>query len=413
MGNQPFSSVEDPLTRKYVKLDPISVTTLMKYLRRVTLKVEEVIRNSLPSKFGLILDGWSEGSRHYIAIFACYDHNGKADTPLLAIAPPFDEQNYGADSHVAFIGDVLGLFSKSFGNLTYMVADNAPVNKSIADKIGIPMIGCASHRFNLACKIYLEPYEPVLSKVDKLMSTLRTIKQAGKLRTKTDLEPIKRNVTRWSSTHRMLKRFFELIDFIDTEDGILAEFIPNAVEQIQLKKIMADLDQLDCLTTHLQDSEKDLQDVRLMFDACIERYPMMQSYLARDAKIVHSQAFEDGIVKVIAGDIETLTETEKCALESFLDSASQRTVDSSPERNNFFVIQALKGKKKMKVDSPYPDLKHIPPTSNIVERLFSSARRVLTDYRKSMSPYSFECVMFLKSNRKLWDLSLVAKVMEN
>jgi hypothetical protein len=42
------------------------------------------------------------------------------------------------------------------------------------------------------------------------MKTLSNIKQAGKLRKKTDLEPVKRNVTRWSSTYEMVKRFFEI-----------------------------------------------------------------------------------------------------------------------------------------------------------------------------------------------------------
>ena len=58
------------------------------------------------------------------------------------------------------------------------------------------MIGCASHRFNLACKSYLQRYEPTLSKINSLMVTLRNVKQAGKLRTKTALEPVVRNDTR-------------------------------------------------------------------------------------------------------------------------------------------------------------------------------------------------------------------------
>ena len=54
------------------------------------------------------------------------------------------------------------------------------------------------------------------------MKTLCNIKQAGKLRKKTDLEPVKRNVNRWSSTYEMLKHFFEIKAFIDDEDPDLA-----------------------------------------------------------------------------------------------------------------------------------------------------------------------------------------------
>ena len=74
-------------------------------------------------------------------------------------------------------------YGKSLGNLIYLVADNAAVNTRLADLLGIPMIGCASHRFNLACKKYLESSENVLQKIQSLMTSLRQVKQAGKLRT--------------------------------------------------------------------------------------------------------------------------------------------------------------------------------------------------------------------------------------
>ncbi len=59
------------------------------------------------------------------------------------------------------------------------------------------------------------------------MKTLRNMKQAGKLRKKTDLEPVQRNVTRWSSTFEMVKRFFEIKAFIDDEDSALACNLPS------------------------------------------------------------------------------------------------------------------------------------------------------------------------------------------
>jgi hypothetical protein len=75
-----------------------------------------------------------------------------------------------------------------------------------------------------------------------------------------------------------------------------------------------------------------------------------------------------------------------------------------------FVQKALMNKRRKVSYSEYANLTYIPPTSNIVERLFSSCRLVLTDYRKSMTPYTFECIMFLKVNRNYWDINLVSKV---
>ena len=58
--------------------------------------------------------------------------------------------------------------------------------------------------------------------------------------------------------------------------------------------------------------------------------------------------------------------------------------------------RALKNKRRRKVISDeYSCLTFVLPTSNAVEWLFSNARLVLTDYHKSMTPYTFEDVMFL------------------
>jgi hypothetical protein len=52
------------------------------------------------------------------------------------------------------------------------MADNAAINTCLADLLEIPMIG---HRFNLACKSYLQKYETTLSKINSLMVTLRNV----------------------------------------------------------------------------------------------------------------------------------------------------------------------------------------------------------------------------------------------
>ena len=78
--------------------------------------------------------------------------------------------------------------------------------------------------------------------------------------------------------------------------------------------------------------------------------------------------------------------------------------------NLSLVQKALKNKKRKVIFNEYSSLNYVPPTSNVVERLFSNARLILTDNRKSMSPYTLECVMFLKINRDYWDIDLVAKI---
>jgi len=45
------------------------------------------------------------------------------------------------------------------------------------------------------------------------------------------------------------------------------------------------------------------------------------------------------------------------------------------------------------------------------ERLFSAAKHILTDVRKSTSPVLFEAILFLKHNRALWNERTVGKAM--
>ena len=91
-----------------------------------------------------------------------------------------------------------------------------------------------------------------------------------------------------------------------------------------------------------------------------------------------------------------------------MENSNIQTLSSA--KPSSLAVAALKTKKRKIVPSSYNNVSQIPPTSNIVERLFSSARLVLTDYRKSMTPYTFECVMFLKFNRNNWDNVLVSKI---
>ena len=59
MTGLPFNHCENILTRKYTNLAPISKATLLKYMEKLTKKVENKIRTILPEKFTLIFDGWS------------------------------------------------------------------------------------------------------------------------------------------------------------------------------------------------------------------------------------------------------------------------------------------------------------------------------------------------------------------
>jgi hypothetical protein len=312
--------------------------------------MEKRIAHDLPDKFGIIIDGWKDGTTHCIAVFASYsDANGEGQYPLLSIAP--DEQYFTAKTHKAFIIDVLELYGKGLANLVYLVGDNAPVNTCLSDLLEVPFIGCASHRFDMACKKYLEDYEESLSKISCLMGTLRNVKQAGKLRTKKKLSAVLRNDTRWSSTFQMLKRFLEIKDFIDGNDRALAVNIPSGLEMVTLQEVMTDLEEFESATKLLQNCKRTLLEVRAIFDGLLEKYPNMHHYISSDSSFVHSPAFENGIVKVQSEQLDDMSPEEKELLEPFLQSNIPTIV--SPTKPTSLSAQALNRIKKRKIIAQY------------------------------------------------------------
>lgn len=138
-----------------------------------------------------------------------------------------------------------------------------------------------------------------------------------------------------------------------------------------------------------------------------KKFIQLLSYLDSDASIVNNKSYESAIVKVIDGRENDLSISEELTLGPFPKRVS--AIVPSPEKPRG-ILQVLHAKKRKVCASKFVDLSYIAPTSNVVERLFSSARLVLTDYRKAMTPYTFECVMFLKFNRKYWDLRLLGKL---
>ncbi|ETP01333.1 hypothetical protein F441_21409, partial [Phytophthora nicotianae CJ01A1] len=96
------------------------------------------------------------------------------------------------------------IIAKEMGNLFGIMfngwsRDNCNTNRSIATKLGVPLIGCASHRFNLTVKKFLTEHERLLQQVNDLMLQLQHPNNATELSKLIPLRADKRNVTRWSS----------------------------------------------------------------------------------------------------------------------------------------------------------------------------------------------------------------------
>ena len=335
----------------------------------------EKLKSELPSKFGIVIDGWSEGTTHYFGVFAAYSKNGESVQRFLTIAPPFDETSFTAQVQAAFIVDVVELLDRQKSDILFLVADNTNTNPRTAEILNVPFIGCASHRFNLAVQKYLVDYDLVISNINQLMHSLCSLKRAGKLRQLTHLEPIVMNVTRWSSKFTMIKRFFELEENIkEMRDPARNRLMPSGFDVEALKRLQKDMKKLDKVTVKLQNSSITLLEVRDLFDETIKRFPSMGFYLAPNANIVKNSKFENAICKLLTNSTSDLNLIEATLLAPFLNNNLVPAVQTaiSESDNDDDIIEAAK--KRRKVESRYRDLAYIPPTSNVCERLFSAAR---------------------------------------
>ncbi|ETI47087.1 hypothetical protein F443_08620 [Phytophthora nicotianae P1569] len=172
LGNLPLSFCESRLSRRYTNLEPISVETLRGSLESVTRSVERAIAADLPERFGIIFDGWSHASEHFIAVFAWYEVDEAIRCPLLSMAPLVNEEtdDLSAATHQAFLRTMLLRdYNKRLEQCVFPVGDNCSVNRRLATLMGVPLVGCASHRLNRAVAAELSEHAEDLDLVQTLM----------------------------------------------------------------------------------------------------------------------------------------------------------------------------------------------------------------------------------------------------
>ena len=85
---------------------------------------------------------------------------------LLSFSPLLEDAfDFTAESHKSYLEYVLKLFNKSCANVVCLVGDNCSTNKRLAELMGVPLVGCASHRFNLACQRFLDKIKVEIERV--------------------------------------------------------------------------------------------------------------------------------------------------------------------------------------------------------------------------------------------------------
>ncbi|KAG2786613.1 hypothetical protein PC116_g10761 [Phytophthora cactorum] len=278
----------------------------------VTKVVEITIGKEMPVDFGLILDDCSFGTEQYQGVYGCYETPSGPQYPLLSMAPVMDEpgDHLTAEGHLMAIERFLPFFGKTIQGVKFLVGDNCAVNKRLAKLMKVPLVGCASHRLNLAVRDFLRPHESALEEVQQLMRKQRTLNQAAKLRyanfvicdlvsqffywhlywtkivcvfnrVKTPLVSVLRQDTRWSSTFSMLDRYFRLREFLSADDEDIADLLPSRSVHRKLEDLLSKLRFVESISKKLQSDGLTLLDARYLFDGLLEQRPSFSNYLCK------------------------------------------------------------------------------------------------------------------------------------
>lgn len=135
-------------------------------------------------------------------------------------------------------------------------------------------------------------------------------------------------------------------------------------------------------------------------------------HIASDATIVTHPSFERGVVKLLRGEEERLTRDEKRALTALMKPGETgiNTTDND-ERIAPAILMAGRLSKRRNIQqcsSRYIDPSFMLGSVVGAERLWSVAKKILTDNRQLMPPQLFEAFLFIKVNDRFWYALIVS-----
>eukprot|EP00171_Calliarthron_tuberculosum_P002661 IDg2661t1 len=413
----PVCAVQDSEFRSFSKFNvEISKATMVDVIFKLVEMVERYITEELSNTRGAIIyDGWTVNGMHYVGLFTSYIRAvptrvsstfQEAHTPtmtLLAVSPMSQitdggEQNgdaettkFNAEAHVKFFRDVFELYKCDFDKwCVCLVGDNASTNLRTAKLCSKPHVSCTSHKLNN--------------------------ENAAILRNLTELRPVMHNQTRWSGKFNMLQRFERLRDeLISASQDVNADIhIDDSAHFLRkVTKYRTILGEINVVTKVLQKENSVLAMCRDSLDCLIEaveeqkNIPQARLYGCMLGKkyIGQSTTFEKAVVKIQKGLKNELSASEKFAAKCLL---VHETADEGESPKKIVSMQEMltKRRKVQSLKISYINCDFILGSVAIVERLWSCAHYIYSDYRRSMTPQLLEALLFLRANERLWDAQL-------
>ncbi|GFH44601.1 hypothetical protein CTEN210_01075 [Chaetoceros tenuissimus] len=434
--------------------------------KKISAEMKEAGRGAL------MYDEWTKNGYHYVGLYAVYMRLVKAvvegkeiqelvpEIVLLSVAPMHnyvDEDDddviaadFNAELHAKHFRAVLDQFYDINIDDWCMcvIADNTSTNRKTARLLGLPHIGCLNHLLNLDINDWVKEDASLSELVEhlrKVMKEAKNLKNIGRLREFTHLAPYLNNATRWSGIRIMIERFLkirEALRQVAEDERTELQVDTSAAFADRCTKYLNYMVEIDSVTKKLQERCLPFCDGRIMLDDIASRVDRHNNgpnanhtkkfygcnFEARRTKLedcpeqhkrLHPDAdFERGVFKIQTKRINELTADERQACARLLvqregeesDEEEESSNDSDSDDGAIATLQRQRERLGRQDDLPeYGDLSFILGSAAEVERLWSHAKHILTDERMGMMhPINFEAVLYVKMNRRFWDIVDVA-----
>ena len=344
---------------------------------------------------------------------------------------PTEAVTFNAETHVKFFRETFDVYGIDLDSWCLcIIADNAKVKFKIARILQKPIVGCASHKLNLEINYMVRNTSPlniVILAVHDVIKYVKTrLRSAATVRNLTDLRPVMHNETRWTGKHHMLKRFIEIKEaLVSACENADVEFMAtsNPAFTNRVTKYEKMLGSINVVTMELQRKGATISECRDALNSILEAVndeKAMKSaplygcrlegkYLSVDSTIVECPNFENGVTKILNKEENKLSDVEKHAVRNL-----RRNIPTYEDESVSPIFMSMRERlaKRRKMNSrseEYIDCKFILGSVAEAERVWSMAKYVLTNHRRSLTPRMMEAILFLRYNERLWDLSLVAE----
>ncbi len=129
-------------------------------------------------------------------------------------SPISDEFRLDTNEYTQFLVYILTHYDLSWANIVCLIGEICNTNRSIVNLVNLPLINCASKRFQLALRDIMNNASELIHEVHKIMVKLRGLLLSAESRQFTVCGSKLSSQTRWSLTYEMLKRFVRICKFL-------------------------------------------------------------------------------------------------------------------------------------------------------------------------------------------------------